>query len=570
MTLNTKENSQGAAPQGASTPPAPVSSRRQSLPLVPLALVGALAVGSTAYFLGRSSTTPRSEAPPASIASGTSEQAEEKSAQAEEGAGETAPAEGGPITLSSEAEKTAGIQTTPARYVSLGERLTVPGTVEVSPNRAARVTPPVAGKVIALFASPGDRVQSGQRLVVLDSPEVAQAHASVSGAESRVAEARAQVQTAQAAVQQSKTRLASTQSALQRQREFARTGSFAQPSLQAAQNELNEAQSEQSQAQTELNAQAVIVQRNERLAKEQLVARAEVEQSLVAQQQAQTRVAQTGKRVAIAQQALAREQKVFQGGLLTRQAVQASEAEVRAAQGDVEQARKQEQAARTSLEGAMSALGASRASLRAVEGNGHAENGTGRIALFAPIGGTVSERGASLGQAVERSSEIFTIQNLQSVVVEANVPEASVARVRIGAPVEVTVAAYPNERFTGVVQSVGSQVDEKTRALPVRCLVGNRGGVLKPEMFAKVSLETEEKKQTLTVPDASVDEDGDKRFVYVLTGNRTFEKREVTAGQKIGAAVEILKGIKAGEKVVTEGMFVLKSESKKSELAEEE
>src|SRR4029078_4097441 len=125
------------------------------------------------------------------------------------------------------------------------------------------------------------------------------------------------------------------------------------------------------------------------------------------------------------------------------QAVQTAEADLRAAEGDVRQARKQEQAAQTAQEGTRSALGAARVSLRALEGTGHAPGGAGRIALYSPFDGVIARRDVTTGQAVEGSSDLFTVQNLDNVAVEANVPEASVARIRIGTPVTVTVAAYP-------------------------------------------------------------------------------------------------------------------------------
>ena len=528
--------------------------QRKPLPVALLLLV-ALLIAAAAYFVGRGSVA----APPA-----------------QEGAAETAPDPEPPagdmnrILLEGDAAKTAGVRVVPVRSVAFGESLNVPGTVEVSPNRAARITPPVSGKVISLLASPGDPVTEGQKLVVLDSAEVAQAHATVREAESRVAQAQSSVQTAQAAIEQAQTRRGSAASALQRQRELAHTGAFSQPALQAAQNERNTAQSELSQAQADLQAQNVIVGRNQRLFDAQVVAKAELEQSQVARTQAQTRVDQAKNRVALAEQTLQREQRVFRGGLLNRQAVQTAEADVRAAEGDTRQARKQEQAAQTSLNGARSGLAAAKASLRAVESNGHSEGGAGRISLFAPITGTIATRGATMGQAVERSSELFTIQNLQTVVVEASIPEANVARVRVGAAVTVIVPAYPNARFTGVVQSIGSGVEEKTRALPVRCLVQNKNGALRPGMFARVNLATGGKSQTLTVPDAAVDEDGEKRFVYVETGKDAYTKREVKIGRTSGTTVEIRSGVKAGENVATDGLFVLKSESKKDELKGDE
>ena len=542
----------------------PVTPPNQKKALSPgLLVIPALVLAGTAYFAGRSSA-------PAGKPDTTPAVAAKAEAAAPASGDEAAPVGTSKITLEGEAAKTADIKTVQVRYAPFRETITVPGTVEVSPNRAARVTPPVTGRIISLFAAPGDRVTQGQRLVLIDSPEVAQAHAAVGEASARIAEAQAQVQTAQAGIEQAQTKRGSAQSALGRQRDLARTGAFSQPTLQAAQNEANIAQSELTQAQTDLQAQSVVVARNQRLFDAQVVAKAELEQSQVAQAQAQTRVEQTRKRLGFAQQTLEREQRVFRGGLLNRQAIQTAEAEVRAAEGEVRQARKQEQAARTSLEGTRSRLRAAQISLRAVEGSGHSEGGAGRIALYAPLGGMVALRGVSVGQAVERSGELFTIQNLDAVVVEASVPEASVARVRVGTPVTLTVPAYPSAQFTGVVQSIGSQIDEKTRALPVRCLVQNKNGALKPEMFARVNLASGGTRQALVVPDAAIDVDGNQRFVYVQTGASTYEKRGITVGRASGAMVEIVNGVKANENVATEGLFVLKSESKKDELKGDE
>lgn len=475
----------------------------------------------------------------------------------------------GPIKLSEEGEQNAAIKVTPARYDSLEEGLTVPGKVEVVPDRTATITPPVAGKVVRILVGPGDAVSAREAIAVLDSPEIAQAKAGVVRTVSDIAGAKAQVEMAQAGIEQAQTRLESAASALRRQRELAQTGAFSQPSLQTAQNELTDAESELAQAETALRAVVTVRERTEKLFKEELTSRAELEASLLEERQGGVRLGRAQKRIATAQEALVREQKVFSGGLLSKQAVQNSEAEVRAAEGGVAQARKQEQAARISLRGAESALSAARSSLQALEAGGHTEGPTGQITLYAPISGVVTERRATLGQAVERSSELLTIQSLQTVMVIASLPEKDASRARVGSSVEVTVAAYPNARFHGVVQSIGGSVDEKTRTLPVRCLVQNQNAVLRPEMFAKVVLATGTKRKALVVPESAVDNDGDKRFVYVRTKDG-YEKREVKVGRAFGKMVEIATGVKPGDLVVTQGLFTLKSESKKGELKGDE
>lgn len=560
MALETKPEHQASNSIGSSMSQPAV--RRSTLPL---ALAGFLAVGSAAYFLGRSSAAPRAAtgtgtaAPVATV--GVGEHAEEGHAEGEVAGGE----HGGLIKLDADAVKTAGIRVEVARTVPLGVSLTVPGTVEVGPNRGAKVTPPVPGKIVRLVANVGQPVRAGQTLAVLDSVEIAEGHAAVRQAESGVKQAQASLQTAQTSVQQARTTLRSAETALLGQQRLAKAGVFSQPSLQAARAAVADAESELLQAQTEAQSHTTVLARAGRLFKEQLIARAELEQAQAEQLQDATRVAQAQARVNTAKQTLAREDRLAQGGLLSRQALQTNEAEVRAARGAVQRAVQEEQVARTALIAARSAVSAAQANLEAAEGNGHTEGEGGRLTLYAPISGMVTNRNATLGEAVERTSALFVIESLQSVQVIASVPERDVARVRAGQGVEVTVSAYPKERFTGVVQSVGSRVDEKTRALPVRILVQNPNGRLKPDMYASVMLATGEKAGALAVPASAVGEEGDERFVFVQE-NGGYERRNVTLGRANGGLVEVLSGIKAGEAVVTEGVFVLKSEDTKAEL----
>ncbi|MCW3099854.1 MAG: putative Co/Zn/Cd efflux system rane fusion protein [Chthonomonadaceae bacterium] len=503
------------------------------------------------------------------------------------------PAEASPIKLSEEAAQTAGLRVETVRRTTMREGLTVPGTVELSPNRSAKVTPPAPGKVVRLLVNPGDSVHAGQPLVILDSYEVAQAHAAVRQAEAGVQQARAGVQNAQAEtaqtqasvqqtqgdIEQAQSKQASAETALQRQRDLAKAGAFSQVPLQAAQSELSAAQSELLQAQTDLQAQGVVLQRAERLFKDELVSRAELEQAQAEQNRDKTRVDRAQAHVGIAKQALEREQKISSGDLLNKQALQTAEAEVRAAQGDVQRARqgfnraqqdvrrsqKGEQAARTMLQGAEDGVKAARANLFALEGTGHVEGESGLLSVSAPISGIVTDRAATVGEAVERTVALLVIENLNTVTVSANVAEKDVARVRIGQTVQVTVPAYPEQTFSGIVQSIAGSVDEKTRALAVRCLVENPDGRLKPEMFARVTLGVGAKPNALSVPVSALEEAGPDRFVYVETA-KGYERRKVKVGHVTETAAEITDGIKPGEKVVVEGVFVLKSESQKDKL----
>lgn len=573
--------------------PAQPATRRGGLPLVVVGLV--VAVGTGAYFVGRGSATPPPRENISDISSSASESAEQNGAEtggsgetseakegkaSEGGAKETGEAgeagkasESGVIKFDTEAAEAAGIRVEPVRFALSRDVLTAPGTVEVSPNRGAKVTPPAPGRIVQFLATIGDTVRAGQPLAVIDSAEVAAGVAAVREAQSGVQQASAQVQTAQAGADRARTRQSSAEAALKRQRELSRTGAFSQPSLQAAQNELTDAEAERDQALTALQAATTVASRAERLFKDELVARTELEQAQTAQKQEETRVGRAEKRVATARQAQQREERVFRGGLLSKQVVQTADAEVRAARAEVRQSEQEVAAARTALAGARTRLSATQESLRAVQGGGQTGKGaSSRLTLRAPIGGVITARNVTLGEAVERGAEIFVIENLGAVVVEARVPEAEVARIQVGRPVEVTVASYPGIRFSGVVETIGGRVDEKTRSLPVRCLVSNPGGRLRPEMFAQVTLAVSGSGKgatSLAVPTSAIAQNGEERFVFVQVKDG-YEKRVVRLGRKMGARIEILDGLKPGELVANEGVFVLKSESMKDELKGDE
>ena len=496
------------------------------------------------------------------------------------------------IKLSDEAKVTAGIHSEPARLTPMGESLTVPGTVGLSPDRAAKITPPAAGKVVRLLVHLGDTVRSGQSLAVLDSFEVAQAQATMRQALSGVAQAHATLKTAQAQtdqaragvlearaeVDQARTKQGSAETALQRQRDLATAGAFSQAPLQAAQSDLSEAQSDLLKAQTDLQAHTVALQRAKQTFELGVASRAQWEQAQLEQSQAVTQVGRAKARVEITRQSFDREQKVFKGDLLSKQATQTAEAEVRADQGEVQKAkqglfrteqevRKAEtevQAARIGVQGAEASLAGSRAALAALTGGSETSVG-GQFTIRAPLDGAITQAHATLGEAVERSTALFVIENLNSVLVSANVPEKDVSRIHTGQRCEVTVPAYPGQSFLGRVQSVAGSVDEKTRALSVRCLVQNVGQRLRPEMFAQVTLGVGTRHEALTVPVSALDDDGDAHYLYIEEDGG-YERRKVEVGRKSANRVEILTGVKPDEKAVTSGIFVLKSESKKGQL----
>ena len=472
------------------------------------------------------------------------------------------------VKLDPAGEKTAGIVVVPAAYHLSRATLTVAGVVEVADDRVAQVTPPVAGKVARLLVRSGDPVRAGQPLVRLDSYEVAQARAAIREAEGRVAQAHATLQIAKAEAQQAQTRRTSALTARNTQAELARAGAFSEASLQVARADRTDAQSDLLSAQAKQQSQESAYQRTERLFQEGISSKSEWEAADLERRQNATQVEQAKNRVESTEQTLAREQKVAAGGLLNRQAMQSAEAEVRASESDLTRATRQDEAAQTNLTAANQALAATQTNLLALVGSGQNTLTGGTLILTAPISGTVSELRATLGEAVERSSILLIVRNLDVVLVEARIPESKIARVRVGQTVEVIVPSFPRKRFRGVVQSLASGVDEKTRTLIARCLVSNTSSELRPEMFATVSLATGTPRRILAVPESALVSEDNKSFVFVAT-KEGYDKREIQIGKLSAGLREVITGMKEGEHVVSEGTFVLRSESRKDELKEE-
>jgi membrane fusion protein, heavy metal efflux system len=173
--------------------------------------------------------------------------------------------------------------------------------------------------------------------------------------------------------------------------------------------------------------------------------------------------------------------------------------------------------------------------------------------ITAPISGVVVDRQIGPGQFLQSGgSPVFTIADPSSVWLLANVRESDAALVKVGQSVEVRVLAYPNRAFAAHVTHVAALVDPATHRLPVRAEIDNRDGALKPEMFANFRIVTSEASQSPAVPEAAVVYEGNSAHVWVLAGD-LLSYRAVHTGRANDALVEILDGLKVGERIVTKG-----------------
>jgi RND family efflux transporter MFP subunit len=182
------------------------------------------------------------------------------------------------------------------------------------------------------------------------------------------------------------------------------------------------------------------------------------------------------------------------------------------------------------------------------------------IRLYSPIGGYVMTRNAFPKQRITPETELYTIVDLSKVWIMAEVFESEAPMVRLGMPASVTLPYAGGRRLSAKVDYIQPQIEAMTRTLMVRLEADNAGMVLKPDMFVDVDFRVAMARR-LTVPSEAVLDSGLRQTVFVDRGNGYLEPRQVETGERIGDRIEIVKGLRAGERVVTSGNFLIDSES---------
>jgi cobalt-zinc-cadmium efflux system membrane fusion protein len=187
-----------------------------------------------------------------------------------------------------------------------------------------------------------------------------------------------------------------------------------------------------------------------------------------------------------------------------------------------------------------------------------------QIPVRSPLTGVVLEKLITEGGAVTPGAPLFVVSDLSNLWALAEIDETALPHVKTGTPVDVRVAAYPAETFGGTIAWVADTVNPKTRRITVRCALPNPTGRLKPDMYATVMLGEGEPRPMVVVPSQAVQDIGGKPVVFVETAKGRYERREVTVGADVGGQLEIKTGLRAGDRIVSMGAFLLKSELLKS------
>ena len=250
----------------------------------------------------------------------------------------------------------------------------------------------------------------------------------------------------------------------------------------------------------------------------------------------------------LARRSLARERELFEKKVSAQREVNEAEAALASAEAGVRSAE-----ARLAAKG-FSAPG------------GNTKGGDPIVTVTSPIAGTVIERTAAADAPVGPDSVLFTIADLSSLWLTVRVPEISVAAIRSGQTVSVVVGGMPDRPVEGRVEYIAPIVASETRTVDVRVQVPNRNRDLRPGASASARFDLPNAPEAngearVLVPRAAVQELHQATVVFVPSGENKFKAQPVTLGSSFGNQVEVLSGVKAGDRIVVQGAFTLKAQA---------
>lgn len=202
-------------------------------------------------------------------------------------------------------------------------------------------------------------------------------------------------------------------------------------------------------------------------------------------------------------------------------------------------------------------LGMPPGTIAAVERSGRPHN---VVTISTPTGGVIKTLGVRAGMTVAAGQTLAEVNGLGTIWLNAAVPEAIAGPLRPGQATTATLAAYPGETFTGRVSAILPDVQPDSRTLTVRIELPNRGGRLKPGMFATVSFGGSAQ-PALLVPSEALIRTGKRTLVMLALANGRYQPAEVQTGREAGGDTEILAGLAEGEKIVASGQFLIDSEA---------
>jgi cobalt-zinc-cadmium efflux system membrane fusion protein len=236
-----------------------------------------------------------------------------------------------------------------------------------------------------------------------------------------------------------------------------------------------------------------------------------------------------------AEQKYKRAQSLLETGVIPRQQYDEAEARYKAAKATYDLAMQQVENMRASMQQTQASLNLANKRLRDTQ-------------IRAPFAGHVKAREVTTGQYLKVQTPVMTIVNVDPLRARLSVPEKMSPWVRVGREVKLSLEAFPGREFAGRVSRINPSVDEKNRTFEIEALVSNRGGELKPGSFVKATIQSDKVDQILAIPYSAAAYLFGAYKVFVLQG-QTIKEREVKLGDRLGDLVEVIEGLRAGEKI---------------------
>ena len=180
-----------------------------------------------------------------------------------------------------------------------------------------------------------------------------------------------------------------------------------------------------------------------------------------------------------------------------------------------------------------------------------------KVEVRSPISGKVLEIGVVPGEyRNDTTTPVMTIADLATVWVSSNVPESYIRFIQLGEQVEISLLAYPAEKFSARVRRIADTVDPQTRTVKVQAELDNAAGRLRPEMYGSVR-HTAAMQEVVAVPAVAVIQGGDRALVFVEHGPGRFQRTPVKVGKRSGELLPVESGLKPGERIVVDGAMLL-------------
>lgn len=511
------------------------------------------------------------------------------------------------VSLDPQSVQLAGITVVSASTDSLSASMQPTGEVAATDTGAVQITSRLPGKITDATIGVGDRVRKGQVIAHVDSVDLATAEAAYQTAvshanlarnqlaqqkklagygsisEQPVEDARKASVAADAAVASDEAQIKVDKLALTSTKQLVAMGEITRKPLEDAQNAYSQAQSAASQADTTLHSTKSNYDRAVTLYNGGVYSRQQLEDAETAYNSARAGDTQAKTAERLARDELTRQESIFNKNLNGASSLQAAQSKVQQDEHTYQNDLVAQQLAHTQYRRALtvrkSGIPVSQAlqaaqdtfdeaqiavqgaantlKLYGVRPGGSSAVGRMVIPIVSPIDGSVAARSMVVGQNVDSTTVLARLVNLDRIYIDAQVYESDIQGVAVGDSVKIHVPAYPMRSFTGKVQFVAHEVSPDTRTILVRTVLNNPGWLLRPGMFATVSIGSSHQIRSLSVPSDAVMQDGDKQVVYLRVATGEFMKRTVRVGAPVGGKTPIVSGLSPGDQVVVGGNVLL-------------